>query len=42
MKILRTIESFHPYVTGPANQAYRISAELESRDINSPILTTYC
>jgi len=42
MKILRTIESFHPYVTGPAHQAYRISAELESRNINSPILTTYC
>ncbi len=42
MKILRTIESFYPYVTGPANQAYRISAELESRNINSPILTTYC
>ena len=42
MKILRTIESFYPYVTGPANQAYRISAELESRKINSPILTTYC
>ena len=41
MKILRTIESFYPYATGPANQAYRISAELESRDINSPILTTY-
>lgn len=42
MKIVRTIESFHPYVTGPANQAYRISAELESRGISSPILTTYC
>ncbi|TET72409.1 MAG: glycosyltransferase family 1 protein [Candidatus Aminicenantes bacterium] len=42
MRILRTIESFYPYVTGPANQAYRISAELESRNINSPILTTYC
>ncbi len=42
MKILRTIESFFPYVSGPANQAYRISAELESRKISSPILTTYC
>ncbi|MBA7489497.1 D-inositol-3-phosphate glycosyltransferase [subsurface metagenome] len=42
MKILRTIESFHPYVTGPAHQAYRISAELKSRNIDSPILTTYC
>ncbi len=42
MKILRTIESFFPCVTGPANQAYRISAELESRKISSPILTTYC
>jgi len=42
VKILRTIESFFPYVTGPAKQAYRISAELESRKISSPILTTYC
>ena len=42
MKILRTIESFYPYATGPARQAYRISAELESRNISSPILTTYC
>ena len=42
MKILRTIESFYPYVTGPVRQAYRISAELESRNIDSPILTTYC
>ena len=42
MKILRTIESFLPCVSGPANQAYRISAELESRRISSPILTTYC
>lgn len=42
MKILRTIESFFPCVSGPANQAYRISAELESRKISSPILTTYC
>ena len=41
MKILRTIESFYPYVTGPANQAYRISQKLESRNISSPILTTY-
>jgi len=41
MKILRTIESFYPYVTGPANQAYRVSQELESRNIGSPILTTY-
>lgn len=42
MKILRTIESFHPCVTGPARQAYRISAELEFRNIDSSILTTYC
>ncbi len=42
MKILRTIESFFPCVSGPANQAYRISAELESRKISSPIVTTYC
>jgi len=42
MKVLRTIESFSPYVTGPANQACRISQELECRSISSPILTTYC
>jgi len=42
MKILRTIESFYPYISGPAKQAYRISAELESRNINSPILATHC
>ena len=41
MKILRTIETFYPYVTGPTNQAFRISRELEQRGIHSPVLTTY-
>ena len=42
MNILRTIETFYPYVTGPTNQAFRISLELERRGFHSPILTTYC
>ena len=42
MNILRTIETFYPYVTGPTNQAFRISQELEKRGFRSPILTTYC
>ena len=42
MNILRTIETFYPYVTGPTNQAFRVSKELEQRDFHSPILTTYC
>jgi glycosyltransferase involved in cell wall biosynthesis len=42
MNIIRTIETFYPYVTGPTNQAFRISRELEQRGFRSPILTTYC
>ena len=42
MNILRTIETFYPYVTGPTNQAFRISKELEQKGFRSPILTTYC
>jgi glycosyltransferase involved in cell wall biosynthesis len=42
MNILRTIETFYPYVTGPTNQAFRISKELEQRGFHSPVLTTYC
>lgn len=41
MKIIRTIESFYPFVSGPANQAYIISSMLEKNKINSPILTTF-
>lgn len=40
MKIFRTIESFYPKVTGPANQAFKISSELEKRSIESPVFTT--
>jgi len=40
MRILRTIESFYPVVSGPANQAFKISQELEKRGIRSPILTS--
>ena len=41
MKILRTIETFFPYVCGPANQAFQISNRLESLGIHSPVLTTH-
>jgi glycosyltransferase involved in cell wall biosynthesis len=41
MKIIRTIESFYPFVSGPANQAFRISKELEKMGISSPVLTTF-
>jgi glycosyltransferase involved in cell wall biosynthesis len=40
IRVLRTIESFYPYVSGPANQASRISKGLEKREIRSPILTS--
>ena len=40
MKLLRTIESFYPKITGPANQAFKISSELEKRGITCPIYTT--
>lgn len=41
MKVLRTIESFLPYICGPVNQAYQISARLEERGVSSPVYTTY-
>lgn len=40
MKIIRTIESFYPKITGPANQAFKISSMLEEGGIKSPIFTT--
>ena len=40
MKVIRTIESFYPYVTGPANQAFRISEGLYKKGVESPIFTT--
>ncbi len=43
MIVLRTIESFLPYISGPANQAFQISTRLESlADVHSPVLTSYC
>lgn len=42
MKILRTIETFYPFVCGPANQAYQISKRLFKENIESAIITTYC
>ncbi len=41
MKVLRVIETFLPNITGPVNQAYRLSLELEKRNIHSPVITTY-
>jgi hypothetical protein len=41
--VLRTIESFFPYISGPANQAYQISSRLEALSgVHSPVLTSYC
>ena len=42
MKVLRTIETFFPYICGPANQAYQISSRLEASGVQSPVLTSYC
>ncbi|MFQ5717526.1 MAG: hypothetical protein ACE5GQ_10560 [Nitrospinales bacterium] len=42
MKVLRTIETFFPYICGPANQAFQISSRLKGLGIDSPVLTTYC
>lgn len=42
MKVLRTIETFLPYVCGPVNQAFQISNRLEALAIHSPVVTTYC
>ena len=40
MRVIRTIESFYPYVTGPANQAFKISEGLYKKGVESPIFTT--
>ncbi|QPJ60979.1 MAG: hypothetical protein G3M70_03375 [Candidatus Nitronauta litoralis] len=40
MRILRTIESFLPCITGPARQAWGISHRLEQQGIDSPVLTS--
>ena len=34
MKVLRTIESFLPYICGPVNQAFQISNRLEQKRIS--------
>jgi glycosyltransferase involved in cell wall biosynthesis len=39
-RVARTIESFYPYVSGPANQAFQISKRLGERGIDSPVFTT--
>jgi len=41
LKILRTIETFLPYICGPVNQAFQISQRLEEKGISSPVFTTY-
>ncbi len=43
MIVLRTIESFFPYISGPANQAFQISTRLEALSgVHSPVVTSYC
>ena len=39
--VLRTIETFLPYVCGPVNQAFQISRRLNSHSVKSPVLTSY-
>lgn len=41
MKVLRTIETFLPYICGPANQAFQVSQRLEEKGVSSPVFTTY-
>jgi len=41
LRILRTIESFLPHVSGPARQAFEIARRLEERGIASPVVTSY-
>ena len=41
LKVLRTIETFLPYICGPTNQAFQISNHLEEKGIHSPVFTTY-
>jgi glycosyltransferase involved in cell wall biosynthesis len=40
MVVVRTIESFYPRMSGPANQAFFISKRLEKKGIRSPVLTS--
>ena len=40
MKVVRTIEAFLPNLTGPATQAWEISAALERRGVSSPVCTS--
>jgi len=42
LKVLRTIETFFPYICGPANQAFQISSRLEAVGVHSPVLTSFC
>ncbi len=41
MNVFRSIETFLPYICGPANQAFQISNRLEQLGVHSPVLTTY-
>tara|TARA_B100001123_G_scaffold448430_1_gene609578 strand:+ start:149 stop:487 length:339 start_codon:yes stop_codon:yes gene_type:complete len=41
LKVLRTIESFLPYICGPVNQAFQISNRLEKKGVSSPVYTTF-
>ena len=40
MRVIRVIPNFYPIMTGPANQAFHISNELEKNNVRSPIITS--
>lgn len=40
MYVLRTIPTFFPHVTGPANQAYEVATRLQDRGHQTKIITT--
>ena len=41
MKIARLIETFLPNITGPVNQAFKLSQKLEEKNIHSPVITSF-
>jgi glycosyltransferase involved in cell wall biosynthesis len=40
MKVIRTIDTFHPFVSGPVKQALEVSKRLERNGISSPVYTS--
>jgi hypothetical protein len=41
LKVIRTIETFLPYICGPVNQAFQVSKGLKKLGIDSPVITTW-